>query len=371
MNINKNNYEKYFIDYFDGNLRKDDKEELLHFLKNNPDLLEEFEEFENIKLKPNKNISFRKKEILKKIEIVPAGKINENNFNDYFIAFYENELTTKEKDILNQFLSKNPGLKKDFDIYSKTFLKPDKDIIYENKHKLKQYPFKLRKKILYAISIAASVLLILGLSYIFSDISFFNSGKHEIANVISMQNIKTNHIIVNSESDKLTSITVRQENQEIIKTIQMTPEEKSKVFKLTPLESPDLFDYLGLQDNEQLFLTPRFENYRQTILQTINNDDNLYTDNIYEEAEDKSLMGRIIKNTFNKVKSVFQRNIPEQENLPFDNISFWKIAQTGVKGYNFFTDKEVVLERTVDDQGRTKSFSILSDNIQFSQRTKK
>ena len=46
MKIDRNNYEVYFIDYFEGNLNREEREELFQFLFLNPDLKNEFDEFE-------------------------------------------------------------------------------------------------------------------------------------------------------------------------------------------------------------------------------------------------------------------------------------------------------------------------------------
>ena len=65
MSININNYEIYFIDYFDGNLPEEVVAELMLFLEANAELKEEFESFENINLTQDK-IVFEDKSSIKK-----------------------------------------------------------------------------------------------------------------------------------------------------------------------------------------------------------------------------------------------------------------------------------------------------------------
>ena len=68
MSINLNNYEIYFIDFFDGNLNAQGESELMLFLDSYPELKEEFESFENINLE-QEEIIFSEKTSLKKNEI--------------------------------------------------------------------------------------------------------------------------------------------------------------------------------------------------------------------------------------------------------------------------------------------------------------
>ena len=62
--INKNNYEAFFLDYYEGNLTTEQVAELLLFIEQHPEHKEEFESFENISLVPEKN-SFSVKSSLK------------------------------------------------------------------------------------------------------------------------------------------------------------------------------------------------------------------------------------------------------------------------------------------------------------------
>ncbi|MDA3823594.1 MAG: hypothetical protein PF450_13425, partial [Bacteroidales bacterium] len=62
MDINRNNYEVFFLDYAEGNLSADQEEILHRFLKFNPDLSAELETFSihplesNLEEFPNKNL---------------------------------------------------------------------------------------------------------------------------------------------------------------------------------------------------------------------------------------------------------------------------------------------------------------------------
>lgn len=162
--INRENYEIFFLDYSEGNLSKEDALLLFQFLDEHPDLKVEFKLFvsENIEpLKPDEDIVFEGVASLKKTGIVSVGNINESNYENFFIAFYEGDLSESEQDGVVEFVEKNPLLKVDFEQFGKVVLQPDKKIVFDKKsslHQTRKMPFY---RILYysAASVAAVFVL--------------------------------------------------------------------------------------------------------------------------------------------------------------------------------------------------------------------
>jgi len=64
MQINRNNYEAYFLDYRENNLSPEQVAELMIFLEQNPDLKASFEAYENIELATDKSIKFHQSHLL-------------------------------------------------------------------------------------------------------------------------------------------------------------------------------------------------------------------------------------------------------------------------------------------------------------------
>lgn len=124
--ITRNNYEVFFIDYFDGNLPANIVDELLLFLDQNPDLKEEFENFENISIETSTSDFPFKNELKKNF----SDAINESNFDEFCIAYHENDLSKEEKSDLLQYAKEN-DLENQLNIFSKINLKASKDIFYE------------------------------------------------------------------------------------------------------------------------------------------------------------------------------------------------------------------------------------------------
>lgn len=138
MKINRNNYEVWFLDYYEGRLTPEQVKELMEFLYLHYDLKQEFESFENVSIPQAKKVVFDGKELLKKKIIVSVGNINESNYTDLFIAYHENDLSEEEKNNVLLFVEKNPSLKKDFELFSKTRVAADTSLKFDAKQNLKK-----------------------------------------------------------------------------------------------------------------------------------------------------------------------------------------------------------------------------------------
>jgi hypothetical protein len=168
MQINRDNYGAYFLDYWESNLDEQGRSALTRFLDQNPDLLDEFLDFNTAvksKLDPDKAHVFTLKHKLKKPVIKPLGEINQDNFEEFIIASLENDLDNGQQDNFDDFVKLNPDIKPEIALYQKTFLKPDKNIVFETKPGLKQpaIPFWWTGNFKRAVSVAAMLAVAVGL----------------------------------------------------------------------------------------------------------------------------------------------------------------------------------------------------------------
>ena len=131
MNINKNNYEAFFLDYHEGNLSPQQVADLLLFVEQHPELKEEFECFENVTLDDLSSVSFEGKASLKK-------EITLDNREEYFIRNVEGTLTSAEKNILDSFIKQHPQFLPELELFKKTIVSADASIVFENKESLKR-----------------------------------------------------------------------------------------------------------------------------------------------------------------------------------------------------------------------------------------
>lgn len=168
MQINRDNYGAYFLDYWESNLDEQGRSALNKFLDKNPDLLDEFLDFKSeagSRLDPGKTMVFTLKHKLKKLVVKPVGAIHQDNFEKFIIASLENDLDQEGRNDFKKFVKQNPGVEGEIALYQKTFLKPDKRIVLETKSGLKHpaIPFWRAGYFKRAVSIAAMLTIAVGL----------------------------------------------------------------------------------------------------------------------------------------------------------------------------------------------------------------
>lgn len=132
MRIDRNNYEVFFLDYFEGNLTADRVEELMTFLDGEADLKAEFDKFEMVSLTPNEPVVFENKGSLKR------GAITIANHDWYFAAYVENDLSREEVAALEEFVAANPQMQRELNLMLQARLKPEPEVVFAGKDNLKR-----------------------------------------------------------------------------------------------------------------------------------------------------------------------------------------------------------------------------------------
>ena len=178
-NINVHNYEAYFLDFIEGNLSKEQLDELDMFLEKYPEYKEDLAMMSN-DMEPilvSDDIIFEDKSALKKISLHEKPE-------EWYIADIENELDNSEKKLLYGFLTDNIIELKQYELYKKTILKPDLDIVFKHKRKLKHSKLNVNKLVYLSLSAAASIILIAYFLFLYKNVDLNTiKGNSEIAQV--------------------------------------------------------------------------------------------------------------------------------------------------------------------------------------------
>ena len=209
MNINRNNYEVFFIDYHDGNLAAEQVAELFLFLESNPDLKSEFDDFINVQLE-NFEETFPLRDALKR------GEINSENFSWYMAASVEDDLTFEEQSMLDAFIKSNPQLSQDVALFRAAKLEAINSEIYPDKKSLKQpvlFVFNFNRTIKYAVA-AMLFLSLIGGGYFIYIQSMIQSGTGIAEEPIEVP--------VDSEEVTLAVDTINQEEKFVLPEIQQS-----------------------------------------------------------------------------------------------------------------------------------------------------
>jgi hypothetical protein len=155
MQIDRTNYEIYFLDYIDGNLSVDLIDEFLEFLEYNPDLKEELLSVSQSQVRlPDKKIIFSGKKDLFRNELTGSS-----NFEYQTIAWIEGDLNEEEELLFKKELQDDPQKQEIFDLYGKMRLQPETNITFPFKNRL----LKNKKRSLWIWSGRIAAILILGL----------------------------------------------------------------------------------------------------------------------------------------------------------------------------------------------------------------
>ena len=202
--ISRDNYEIWFIDYFDGTLDSRRREEFFEFLEANPDLKAEFEFYENTRVEPETTVHFSGKEKLKK------QNINLQNYETWMIAMLENDLSGMEREEVLTFLKSHPHLEKELELFKSARLVPDADIVFPGRKNLRRSAIILSftptaKRVLSA----AAVFLLLAISWI-----LVNSLRPE-GNQVAVQQEEVQPVPIASTEEK-----------PVVKTAELKPVEK-------------------------------------------------------------------------------------------------------------------------------------------------
>ncbi len=164
MRINKENYEIYFLDYFENRLTPEAVAELMVFLEQNPDLKAEFESFELVELECDQTATARSFSHLKKPEYIKVGDTDAWNYEDKMAAYLEGDLDESEKAGLQQFIAANPKARLELNLFRKSVLLPD-NVVYPDKEELKKggVVLLMHRPVLFAVSAAAAIVILFGL----------------------------------------------------------------------------------------------------------------------------------------------------------------------------------------------------------------
>lgn len=120
MNINVNNCEAFFLDYYEGNLSEGQVAELFAFLKLHPQVREAFESFADISVN-EENVSSPDFSFLKKEVVVDEHEQAEV----WMVDFIENEISDIDRLFLENYFQRNPSKTEELEMLQKTILHAD------------------------------------------------------------------------------------------------------------------------------------------------------------------------------------------------------------------------------------------------------
>lgn len=207
MNIDRHNYEEFFILYLDNELTAEERRRVEDFADANPDLKEELDLLLQSKLVPDTDIVFDSKE-----ELLKHGEtIGSHNYTEWLLLYVDHELTPAQKATVEHWISQHPAAAQELELLQKARLQPDKAIVFADKHLL----YRKEERRVVAIRwwrMAAAAALLLAVStaaFMFShkhqDTTIANNGGQQtkpVAQANTQTGKDTPHNITPSEINK-------------------------------------------------------------------------------------------------------------------------------------------------------------------------
>ncbi len=337
--INRDNYGNYFLDYIEGKLDRNLHEELQAFLILNPDLKEELESFDEIKLTPDDHFFSNKNSLKKNSELI----ITSSTIDDICIAYYENDLNLDEKNDLVKFIEINSAEKKLFKLFEKTYLKPDKTIQFDKKNSLKR--IRIQIPAYYRIGLAAAAIAAIILA-----INLFITKPIEQNVAVVSKNLQQIHTVPenNIREEKPPSI-IAIENKKKVQAInhqeqndKVTIEHKNKFikndFNINPISSKEakIESFTEIAIAEKLKIPAK--NTKE------------YYPTVKEYAVEK------IKTNVLKLKKPIEKN---------SGISFWDFMEAGINGIENISNVDIDMKRD-NEEGKIKALALNTKKFEIS-----
>jgi len=350
--ITRHNYEAFFIDYIEGNLNFSRKKEFYSFLESNPDIKEELQSWEEVKINPEKNIEFPEKNTLKKTHSVFP---KESPFEELCIAKTEGDLTIKEASLFDQYIKEEPEKAKLYNLYKKTKLTPDKSIVFPEKEKLKVQKSKLVKlanvNYQYILAFAASIALIIGLIFNFSTNSSTN--KHRYSNLKDFNdNITIFATIKNSESNNRFTTKYISDSKDLISI-------NNYLLPVAKVKNNNIFTS---SNNSISKIKPTYFSELKTA------SENEFITELHTKPDPKMLLAdRSAKSKkTNTRKGTNINSINPSNTKAQPNRFLLDIANLGFKSISKLTGKEIELERTYNKSGNLKRLAFKTESFSIS-----
>ncbi len=368
ININSENYERFIVDYYDGQLSPAEGQMLLRFLEKYPELKEAFDRFADAPVLEKEETVFPEKAALIQREIKPVGAIKEENYAEYFVLAQDGELPEKAQRQLQLFLTENPFLKEAYDRLALARLSPDEAIVFENKAQLKKRVVAFWLP--YATGIAAAVLLLFfGLRFLFPGAGNPLATKPALA-VHSLMEKTVRMALAGDTAYKVKMKTMpgqpknprpvlQNEKQKPTKVLLM-PMQRSKPVKL--LASATIYPEINRQEDYFPLLFPKTFVQQEYLA--------LSSPVVVEKPVHSSFLRNTIGKPFSQLAAVFAVQKKKRKAAGTRDKGFVKVLQGGVEAINALTDNDVVMVKTYDANGHLIDYQLLSDNFRINRPVK-
>ncbi len=357
MKPDRSNYEIWLIDWLDGKLGQPETDMLLRFLDENPDLKEETELLTKAQI-PVMPGEFDRKDLLKR----NASQLPESQIEYLSVAYLENDITSEQKEDLDEYLRTNPSGRKIFDTIIKTRLKPDPEIRFKGKTALLKgtgRPEVIRMPSFWLSAAAVIALLIIG--------TFMFTGEKEEKEIFAAENTnqKQTEPVLNTTTSAIPVINP-------VKPAEPKSPEKKRMTDINadalPSPAEPVTEILTAEPTRILADIPSKVTVSLPSVTGPVGMNNLML------ASNRLKYPEYVDDGRSNVEKFIARNFREvllREEIPADTkLKSYEIAEAGIDGLNKLLGWEMTLVKNNDEEGDVKSVSFNSKLLKFNSPVK-
>ena len=343
MEISRQNYEQYFVDYLDGKLNDEQAGDLMSFLEFNPDIKEEFADIEKMCLAPDETKFSGKANLLKSESDLSEAAILKD-FDMYCISSMENDIAGGDEEILQGIIRDDPDRENTYMLYRSTRLLPDESVLYPGKVKLKKRFINISYRIMLPAAAAVAALLII--------LQVYTGKGPEVYNVTqSFQSPE------NSNDNKEISSPHTETTQPPAETSLLTREERSTgISPVNDGQAPGKGSHMP----DGYITEAELNTSRETIqLARIASKSipQLKGSNVnYEEITPTNL-------TLRQTTRLPENGDSAEISGDNHKLSLWMLADASIRGLNSVSEDEYYLDREKDKNGKTRRITF--DSLVF------
>lgn len=333
MEINQNNYEAYLLDFWEGTLSEEGKLLLSDFLRAHPHL----DDTDALNLLDD--VAMTQPKLNFNPQAIQYETINLENYEYFFIAFGENDLSNQEIKNVERFVKEHPSLGLKFSHFNKAKL-PIETVSFPHKKELilKSAPVFSAQAKRWLIGVAASAVLFLWISLPFENVpsryTMVNNDTLLIDSIISVnslpkQNATPYENILKNNNEPIGNIkenTVQKNNKAPLNSAETSFEVPKfdlprQITKVSKVKATDLSNVIASIDSEKIKNKPVVlisNNSRKTI-ETVPTLRELSTTFLQEKSIITQDKKPDVKGIFNSLLSLIRKEksqvlISEKEN---------------------------------------------------------
>lgn len=344
MKINLQNYEAYLLDYLEGNLNQVMHRQVEDFLDMHPEISDEIEGLELQTLADDETKFSNSPNLLKTYEDVPD--VNENNFEEHCIAYYEGELSEDRKQKLLSFIEGNTLRKALFQLHARIHFKPDTLLHFSGKKELIHPVKRILSPWIYSAAAAAAIILLIfvigrgGESATETLVNKFQPEEMHTVPVTESQSNEENSVVKDEKMEEMLEQKLLNNSYNTLAAFDTNDTRKQEKVILAQIQ-PRVIELTSPLDeavpDEKKLVTDLNEIYLE---------ENISSTTDAQQDEDQLVLGR------------------NKEDLIVGAISM------GLKGFNSLTENSLAIVAEKDESGKIKSYSLGNERFGFRKKVR-